>query len=117
TAYAQLAYGFGLRFPIQTSVKYHYTQYGPASDTASAEVDFVPIEGTLQQFQNSGLGANNQVFDAKEIVAEFKAQAGISWHLPIIGSGGFGPFGPDIDLTQNLPAPFTGGRFTPPAPG
>ena len=112
--YAGFSYGFGLRFPIQTHLDYKYTVHPDNSDMATVKVDFVPINGTPAQYAATGL-ESDQIFDGKELVAQVTADAGINYNLPIVGSGNLG-ISVGKDFTEGLPAPFTNGQFTPPAP-
>ncbi len=113
--YAGFNYGFGLRFPILTDLKYHNVVHPNQSAEASLTADFKPIDGTAEQFASTGL-ESDQIFDGKELVAQVGADAGFSYNLPVIGSGGTG-FSVGVDFTSMLPAPYTNGHFTPPAPG
>ncbi len=113
--YAGFNYGFGLRFPIQADLKYHNVVHPNNSADATMTADFEPIEGNDQDFQATGL-SGDQLFDAKELVAQVGANAGFNFNLPVIGSNGMG-FSVGVDFTNFLPAPYTGGHFLPPAPG
>lgn len=112
--YAGFSYGFGLRFPIQTHLDYKYTLHPDNSDLATVKVDYAPINGSPAQYAAAGLGGD-QIFEGKELVAQVLADAGINYSLPIVGSGNVG-ITIGKDFTQGLPAPFTNGQFTPPAP-
>jgi hypothetical protein len=113
--YAGFNYGFGLRFPILTQLKYHNVVHPNQSADASLTANFKPIDGSPQQFASTGL-ESDQIFDGKELVAQVGADAGFSFNLPVIGSNGMG-FSVGVDFTSLLPAPYTNGHFTPPAPG
>ncbi|MGA2169375.1 MAG: hypothetical protein ABSG62_14290 [Terracidiphilus sp.] len=113
--YAGFSYGFGLRFPIQTHLDYQYTLHQDSSDSAGVVVDFVPINGSPDQYKAAGLG-NDQIFDGKELVAQVMADAGMNYDLTGVGSDGIG-VSIGKDFTEGLPAPFTNGQFAPPAPG
>jgi hypothetical protein len=113
--YAGFNYGFGLRFPIQTQLKYHNVVHSNQTAEASLNAVFKPIDGTPQQFASTGL-ESDQIFDGKELVAQVGADAGFNYNLPVIGSGGEG-FSVGVDFTDLLPTPYTHGHFTPPAPG
>jgi hypothetical protein len=112
--YAGFNYGFGLRFPIQTELKYHNAVQGN-SDSANLTAIFKPINGSAADFASTGL-ESDQIFDGKELVAQVGADAGFNFNLPVIGSGGDG-ISVGIDFTDLLPAPYTHGHFLPPAPG
>jgi hypothetical protein len=112
--HAGLGWGMGLRFPIQTQFKYHTEVRSNHSARATLTATYIPIKGTVDDFLQSGLEAD-QVFNAQEIVAQVGADAGYSVNLP-----GFSNSNDDyegVDLTSQLPPPYTGGSFTPPAPG
>lgn len=112
--YAGFSYGFGLRFPIEVKGGYHFdTNSGRAR--ASVTPTFVPINGSDADYLATGL-ASDQLFSGKELVAEVTAYAGARYKLPFVGSDGIQA---DVgkDFTQGLPAPFSNGQFTPPAPG
>jgi hypothetical protein len=111
--WAGFNYAFGLRFPIQTQFKYHTTVHGNSA-AANLTATLKPIEGTVDDFFQSGISAD-QVYDAKELVAQVGADAGFNVSLP--GVGGNHDFPVGVDFTDMLPAPFTHGRFLPPAPG
>ncbi len=113
--YAGFSYGFGLRFPIQSHLDYKYTLHPDGTDKATVKVDFVPINGTPAQYAAAGL-ASDQIFEGKELVAQVMADAGLNYNLPVVGGGNIG-ISIGKDFTQGLPAPFTNGQFTPPAPG
>ena len=106
-------YGFGLRFPIRMSGKYHYD---PASSTATVAPVFTPINGGPADYAASGLGSD-QIFSGKEIVAEVGAHAGAGFDLPIVGSFSTGQLTFYKDFTTSLPGDFKDGQFTPPTPG
>jgi len=113
--YAGFNYGFGLRFPIQTTLTYHNVVHPNNSAEATLKADFKPIEGTVTDFQSTGL-SSDQLFDGKELVAQVGADAGFNYNLPVVGSGGAG-ISVGVDFTNLLPSPYTGGHFEPPAPG
>ncbi len=112
--HAGFNYGFGLRFPIQTKLTYKAAANGQNSAAATVTADFDPIQGNVADFSATGLGAD-QMFNAKELVAQIGADAGFDLSLPGLNVD------PDvnvgIDFTNYLPAPYTGGSFQPPAPG
>jgi hypothetical protein len=112
--WAGFGYGFGLRFPIQTQLKYHVVVHGNNSAEASLTPTFKPIQGTVDDFFASGL-SSDQIFNAQELVAEAQAHAGFDINLP--GLNPSNDYQAGKDLTTELPAPFTDGTFTPPAPG
>jgi hypothetical protein len=113
--FAGFNYGFGLRFPIQTHLKYHNVVHPNQTADASLTADFEPIEGTTDQFKSTGL-ESDQLFDGKELVAQVGADAGVDFNLPVIGSREI-KFSPTLDFTELLPPPYKGGHFNPPAPG
>lgn len=112
--YAGFNYGFGLRFPIETQLRYHEAVQGD-SGNANLTAIFKPINGSAADFASTGL-ESDQIFDGKELVAQVGADAGFNYNLPVIGSGGDG-ISVGIDFTDLLPAPYTHGHFLPPAPG
>lgn len=120
-AYANLSYGFGLRFPIRVSGTYRYDGEKLAAGqmqngVASYVAQFQPINGNVDDYLATGL-PSDKVFNGKELVAEAKAGAGFDAHIPIF------PDPPSLhvevgkDFTELLPAPFAGGNFLPPAKG
>ena len=115
--HAGFEYGFGLRFPIQATLNYTFdwraTQ--PPTGHAAVKIDYAPVMGTPEMFQDAGL-APEKIFDGKEFVCEAGADAGLAYRVPILGSDDFDK-SIGFDLTTGLPAPFTNGRFMPPAPG
>jgi hypothetical protein len=113
--HAGFNYGFGLRFPIHTQFKYHTVVHGNNSAEADLTATFEPIEGTVNDFFSAGL-SSDQMYDGKELVAQVGANAGFDYNLPVVGSGGQG-FNVGVDFTDLLPAPYTHGKFLPPAPG
>ncbi len=112
--HAGFNYGFGLRFPIQTQFKYHTLVHPNNSAEANLSASLKPIEGTVDDFFSAGL-SGDQMYDAKELVAQVGGDAGFSLNLPGLNVN------PDIqvgvDFTDFLPAPYTHGSFQPPAPG
>lgn len=112
--FAGFNYGFGLRFPIKLDGTYKHNDNGTTT-SASVTVNYAPFDGSAADYAATGL-PGNQVFDGKELVAQFGAYAGFGYKIPFYGS-----FGVDAkvakDFTDGLPAPFTGGQFPPPAPG
>jgi hypothetical protein len=107
-------YAFGLRFPIQAQFKYHTVVHSNNSYEANLSGTFEPIEGNDDDFFQTGLSAD-QMYDAKEIVAQVGANAGFNINLPGLGVGD--SFNAGVDFTNFLPSPYTGGHFQPPAPG
>lgn len=125
--FAGFNYGFGLRFPIQTHLKYHNLVHPNQTAAASLTADFEPaaftsVADSVTQFRSTGL-ENDQIFDGKELVAQVGADAGFNFNLPIVGStlpviGSKGmKFSVTLDFTELLPPPYKGGHFNPPAPG
>ena len=112
--YAGFNYGFGLRFPVKLDGVYKHTQNGSAS-SASVTVNYAPINGSAADFAATGL-PNNQVFEGKELVAQFGAYAGFGYKIPFYPSLSVDASVGE-DFTKGFAAPFTGGQFTPPLPG
>lgn len=112
--YAGFNYGFGLRFPIQAQFKYHTVVHPNKSAEATLTPTFEPIEGNVDDFFSAGL-SGDQMYDAKELVAQVGANAGFNVNLGVVSANP--NFQVGVDFTNMLPAPYTGGRFTPPAPG
>ena len=112
--HAGFNYAFGLRFPIKTTLKYQSVVHPNNSAEAKLTPQFVPIEGSDNDFFSAGLDAS-ELYNAQEIVAQVGANAGFDVNLP--GFGNSQDFQTEVDFTQLLPAPYTGGRFQPPAPG
>ena len=112
--WAGFNYGFGLRFPIQTQLKYHNVVHSNSTAQASMTATYQPIQGNPQDFLSTGL-SDDQLFDGKELVAQVGAYAGYNVNLPVLGSSNQINVG--VDFTQWLPSPYTNGTFTPPAPG
>ncbi len=112
--HAGLGYGLGMRFPIQAQLKYHLVVHANNSAQANVTENFKPIQGTDDDFLSAGISPD-QVFDAKELVAQIGADAGFSVNLPGFGDSHDEKWG--VDLTDKLPAPLTNGTFVPPAPG
>ena len=125
TYYVEASAGFhfavGLRFPIKIGGKTHFNHVN-GQDSADVTPTFELINGSSSQFAATGLPAD-LLFDGKELVAQFGAHGGFGYSLPsllgaalgIPGSGGAST-SVEIDATDYLPAPFTGGQFRPPAP-
>ncbi|HEV7219788.1 MAG TPA: hypothetical protein VGN39_13020, partial [Terriglobales bacterium] len=112
--HAGLGYGLGMRFPIQAQLKYHIVVHANNSGEANVTENFKPIQGTDDDFLSAGISPD-QVFDAKELVAQIGADAGFSVNLPGFSDSHDEKWG--VDLTDKLPAPLTNGTFVPPAPG
>jgi hypothetical protein len=108
--YATFGYGLGLRFPVKANLSFN-------SDGTRARVTptFTPINANSGQYRQTGM-RQNQVFNGQELVAEMSARAGLKMKLPFVGRKNMSR-GYDRDLTDNLPAPFRNGHFTPPSPG
>ena len=108
--YATFGYGLGLRFPVKANLSFN-------SDGTRARVTptFTPINANSGQYRQTGM-RQNQVFNGQELVAEMSARAGLKMKLPFVGRKSMSR-GYDRDLTDNLPAPFRNGHFTPPSPG
>jgi hypothetical protein len=113
--YAGLQAGVGLRFPIQTQLTYHQEIQPNQTASATLTPTFKPINGSADQFSETGL-ETDQLFGGQEIVAGAQADAGFNLNLPVVGNQGNSDT-EGVDLTSYLPAPLTGGHFTPPAPG
>ena len=113
-AYAKFEYAFGLRFPVRLDGTYEYQRKG-SSETATVTPRFVPINGSAADYAAAGLPAD-QIHNGQELVAFFDATAGGGFNVPF-----YPPMGGELalkkDLAAMLPPPFTGGQFTPPAPG
>jgi hypothetical protein len=112
--HAGLGYGLGMRFPIQAQLKYHIVVHANNTAEANVKANFQPIQGSDDDFLSAGI-APDQLFDAKELVAQIGADAGYSVNLPGFGTSHDEQWG--VDLTDKLPAPLTNGKFVPPAPG
>ena len=112
--HAGFNYAFGLRFPIQTTLSYRTVVHPNNTAEAKLTPQFVPIEGDSNAFISAGLDPI-QLYNSQEIVAQVGANAGFDVNLP--GFGNSQDFQVGVDFTQLLPAPYTGGRFQPPAPG
>jgi hypothetical protein len=112
--HAGFNYAFGLRFPIQANLKYETVVHPNNSAEAKLTPQFVPIQGDVSSFFEAGMPAD-QMYDAKEIVAQVGADAGFNVSLP--GLDANNGFEVNVDFTKSLPPPFTGGYFQPPAPG
>lgn len=108
--YATFGYGLGLRFPVKAKLNFN-------SNGARAKITptFTPINANSGQYRQTGM-RQNQVFNGQELVAEMSARAGLKMKLPFVGTKSMSR-GYDRDLTDNLPAPFRNGHFTPPSPG
>jgi hypothetical protein len=107
-------YAFGLRFPIQANLKYETVVHPNNTAEAKLTPQFVPIEGDADDFFYAGLD-QSELYNAQEIVAQVGADAGFNVNLPVLSAGQ--NFSVNVDFTQLLPAPYTGGRFQPPIPG
>jgi hypothetical protein len=112
--HAGFNYAFGLRFPIQATLKYETVVHPNNSAEAKLTPQFVPIEGDVNDFFSAGLDGS-EMYNAQEIVAQVGADAGFSVNLPVLSTSQ--GFQVGVDFTQLLPAPYTGGRFQPPIPG
>ncbi len=112
--YAGFDYGLGLRLPIRVGGLYSYERVNGRDGARIAPV-FEPIDASPEEFAHSGL-PDDQIFSGRELVAQFRSAAGMSFRLPVVGSDGVG-WETGHDFTAGLPAPFTGGQFRPPAPG
>lgn len=111
--YAGFNYGFGLRFLIQTDLKYQATAQGNSA-AATLTADVVPVQGNTNEFSQTGLDPS-QMFGAKEIVAQIGFNAGFDLSLPGLNVNPNFQLG--VDFTQYLPPEYKNGYFTPPAPG
>ncbi|PLK27703.1 hypothetical protein C0V78_13015 [Novosphingobium sp. TH158] len=112
--YAKLGYGFGLRFPVEVSGQYRYPAFAGDTTKARVTLNYRPINGSLSQYRTAGLDGD-QLFEGKELVAEFEARAGFRYKVPF-KQGDFN-IGISKDFTEGLPTPFNNGQFTPPEPG
>jgi len=114
--YAGFNYGFGLRFPIQTAGTYDFkwNVTGKQSEAASVKFDFVPVNGTPEQYAAAGL-PQDRIFRGQEFVAEAGVYAGLKLRVPLFSANP--NFSVGVDFTEHLPPPFTHGQFTPPSPG
>lgn len=112
--YAGFNYAFGLRFPIEAQFKYHTLVHPNNSAVANLVPIFQPIQGDDNAFFQAGIPAQ-QLYDAKELVAQVGANAGFDINLGAVNANP--NFAVNVDFTDMLPSPFKGGKFTPPAPG
>jgi hypothetical protein len=112
--YAGFNYGFGLRFPIKVDGVYKHLD-NAGTKSATVNVNYAPFNGSAQDYAATGL-PGDKLFEGKEIVAQFGAYAGFGYKIPFYPSLNVRA---DVgeDFTKGFPAPFTGGQFTPPAPG
>ena len=107
---------YGLRFATRADLEYAYTKKGDdGSENATVTVNFAPVYGTTSNFGLAGL-SSDKMFDAKELVADMGADAGIHYAGPYIGEHDPG-VSVAKDFTDDLPSPITGGHFLPPSPG
>lgn len=117
---AGLGYGLGLRFPIQTQLKYHAVVHPNNSAEANVTAKFWPIKGTDDDFLSAGISPD-KLFDAQktgyaqELVAQLDAYWGYSVNLPLLSQSHEDTFGGN--LADELPPAYDHGRFLPPAPG
>ena len=111
---AGLGYGLGLRFPIQTQLKYHAVVHANNSAEAKVTANFKPIQGTDDDFLSAGISPD-QLFDAQELVAQLDAYWGYSVNLPLLSQSHEDHFGGNI--ADELPPAYDHGHFLPPAPG
>jgi len=111
---AGFGYGFGLRFPFQTQLKYHTVVHANNSAEANVTANFKPIQGTDDDFLSAGISPD-QLFDAQELVAQIGAHWGYSVNLPGFGDSHQDYFGGN--LADALPPNYDHGHFLPPAPG
>lgn len=112
--YAGFNYAFGLRFPIEAQFKYHTVVHPNHSADANLTSTLTPIQADAQQFLATELDPS-QLYDAKELVAQFGANAGFDVNLGVVNANP--NFEIDEDFTKWLPGDFKNGVFTPPAPG
>ena len=113
-AYASFEYGFGLRFPVRVEGTYDYHRKGTV-ETATITPRFTPFDGSAADYAAAGL-PSDQIFNGQELVATIKATASAEFKVPFYPILG-GSLTAGKDLAADLPAPFPGGQFTPPAPG
>ena len=113
-AYAAFEYAFGLRFPVRMEGTYDYQRKGTA-ETATIAPRFAPINGSAEDYAAAGL-PGDQIYGGQELVAEVKATAGAEFNVPFYPVLG-GSLTLGKNLAAELPPPFAGGQFTPPAPG
>ena len=57
-SHAGFNYGFGLRFPIQATLKYHTVVHPNNSAQATLTANFNPIEGNIDDFFQTGLACS-----------------------------------------------------------
>ena len=108
--YANFSYGLGLRFPIETKLRFTGLR-----NTASLQPTFRAIDANPSQYRQAGLGTS-QVFRGQELVAEMGASAGVNMKLPFVGRYTPSYTLANINFTENLRHPFRGGNFVPPSP-
>ena len=113
-AYASFEYAFGLRFPVRLEGTYDYQRKGTV-ETATITPRFTPINGSAEDYASTGL-PGDQIHGGQELVAELKATASAEFKVPFYPILG-GSLTLGKNLAAQLPAPFAGGQFTPPAPG
>lgn len=113
--YAGFNYGFGLRFPLSFGGTYRQMRKGGGAPSAEITPVMAAYNGSPADYAGTGL-MGPKVFEGKELVAQVGASAGLRWKLPFIGSDSIG-ISVGYDFTDELPAPFTDGQFTPPTPG
>jgi hypothetical protein len=113
-AWAGFEYGFGLRFPMKFGGTYNYVAGGLSANLNPLKLTM--FDGNADDYRKAGL-KEDLVFNGKEFVAQFGANAGFAANLPFLPLIKPPELNPKFDFTELDEFPWKGGNVTPPNKG
>ncbi|MFO7710134.1 MAG: hypothetical protein R6V53_00010 [Candidatus Woesearchaeota archaeon] len=106
--FSYIGYGLGLRIPFQTELTIHNNVIDSDPGEFSAKIDLQPLDLDAEGYKEAGLSSFH-LFDGKELVLEFGAQAGAK--VKLLGHTVYNSnFGKMIDNSKDFTPPLGGER-------
>ncbi|MGM5488843.1 MAG: hypothetical protein ACQESG_07890 [Nanobdellota archaeon] len=106
--FSYIGYGLGLRIPFQTELTIHNNVIDSDPGEFTAQINLQPLDLDAQGYKDAGLSSFH-LFDGKELVLEFGAQAGAK--VKLLGQTVFNSdFGRMIDNSKDFTPPLGGER-------
>ena len=106
--FSYIGYGLGLRIPFETELTIHNNVIDSDPGEFSAKIDLQPLDLDAEGYKEAGLSSFH-LFDGKELVLEFGAQAGAK--VKLLGYTVYdSDFGKMIDNSKDFTPPLGGER-------
>ncbi|MGM5481570.1 MAG: hypothetical protein ACQESE_04125, partial [Nanobdellota archaeon] len=104
--YSYIGYGLGLRIPFKTELNVHNSVMNSTEENFNAEISVEPLDLDAQGYSDAGL-SNMHLFDGKELVLKFGAEAGAK--IKMLGTTVYDSgFGKLIDNSRDFAPPLDG---------